>query len=91
MAERRFGNQPIRDYVWRTGWSLQEFAELSGVRPVTHVIQAMEGRCPASPALRRAATEMLQLPPEVLWTADSLATVYRPRRGRARSARGAVA
>jgi hypothetical protein len=72
--------QPIREYVWANDWTHGQFAELTDVRPYGHVIQAMAGKCPPSPALRKAAPELLGLPLSVLFTAESLQTTYRPKR-----------
>jgi hypothetical protein len=82
VADSRFGPQPIREYVWREGWTHGEFAELSGVRPYAHVTQAMAGKCPPSPALRKAAVELLGMPLQVLFTSEAIATTYRPKRNR---------
>ncbi len=82
MAGSRFGPQPIREYVWREGWTFGEFAELTGVRPYAHVTQAMAGKCPPCPAFRKAAVELLGLPLPVIFTEDALAATYRPKRNR---------
>ena len=92
MPEPRFGHQPIREAVWRAGYTHGEFADLLGVYPKTHVQSAMYGICPPSPKMRRASVQLLKMPLESLFTEDALAAIYHPRRrlparnGRARDA-----
>ena len=90
MVPTRFGPQAIRERIWEAGFSHQQFAEMTGIKPVRHVIAAISGHCPPNPALRKAASEILSLPPAALWSEDALRTVYRPRRLRNLLAREAV-
>lgn len=80
----KFGPQPIREEVWRAGWTHSEFSELTGISPTVHVRLAMSGKCPPNPELRRVAPILLGLPLEKLFTAESLATTFIPKRGRVR-------
>ncbi len=80
MALNRFGPQPIREVIWRAGYSHQEFAEMSGVRPISHVRLALSGYCPPSAELRRAAARLLRVPIEQLFTSESLGTPHCPHR-----------
>lgn len=76
----KFGPQPIREKVWRAGYNLSEFADLTGLVPRAHVILAMNGVCPPNPELRRVAPTLLGVSLERLFTPESLATAYIPKR-----------
>jgi hypothetical protein len=75
---RNFPLQPIRDVVWSKGYSHAEFAELLGIKPVSHVGLAMRGLVPPNEELRRLAPEFLGVPLEELFTPDALAATCRP-------------
>jgi hypothetical protein len=82
----RFGPQPIRDAVWRAGWTHAAFRDLTGIKPSGHVAMAMNGRCPPNAELRRVAPQLLGLPLDQLFTPETLARVHQPKhRPRARS------
>ncbi|SDY97808.1 hypothetical protein SAMN05661080_05184 [Modestobacter sp. DSM 44400] len=38
---RTFGEQPIREVVWRAGYTHAEFADELGIKPRSHVFSAM--------------------------------------------------
>jgi len=75
---RNFGIQPIRDVVWRKGYTIAEFADLSGIEPRSHVNGAVRGYVPPSEELRAFAPRFLGVPLEDLFTAESLSQVCRP-------------
>lgn len=75
---RNFGLQPIRDVVWRKGYSHTEFAAMTGIEPRAHVNGAIRGYVPPSEDLRRIAPAILGVPLEELFTAEALAQVCRP-------------
>ncbi len=75
---RNFGAQPIRDIVWRRGYTHSEFAALTGIEPRSHVNGAIRGYVPPSEELRVIAPKILGVPLEELFTAEALAQVCRP-------------
>lgn len=75
---RSFGKQPIRDVVWRQGFTHTEFSNTIGVEPRSHVRAAMSGTVPPSEALRLLAPIYLGVPLTELFTAEALAEVCRP-------------
>lgn len=75
---RKFGPQPIREIVWRRGYTHNEFADLLAIHPGTHVRSALQGFVPPNEELRRLAPAFLNVPLEDLFTAESLAAVCRP-------------
>jgi hypothetical protein len=75
---RKFGPQPIREIVWKKGYSHAEFSELTGISPFRHVTAAMNGVVPPNEELRRLAPQLLSVPLEELFTPDSLAETCRP-------------
>ncbi|SDY89564.1 hypothetical protein SAMN05661080_04942 [Modestobacter sp. DSM 44400] len=75
---RTFGKQPIREVVWRAGYTHAEFADELGIKPRSHVFSAMGGVVPPSDELRQAASTFLGVPLADLFTAESLAEVCRP-------------
>ncbi len=76
----KFGPQPIRDAVWRAGYTHSEFRELTGIRPSSHVWLAIVVRCPPSADLRRMAKRILGLPLGQLFTDEALSSVHQPSR-----------
>jgi transcriptional regulator with XRE-family HTH domain len=75
---RNFGTQPIRNAIWRKGYTHTEFAAMTGIEPRSHIIGAISGAVPPSEDLRKLAPAILGVPLEELFNADSLAEVCHP-------------
>jgi transcriptional regulator with XRE-family HTH domain len=75
---RNFGLQPIRNTVWRKGYTHTEFAAMTGIEPQSHVIGAIRGYVPPSEDLRKIAPAILGVPLDELFNADALAEVCQP-------------
>jgi transcriptional regulator with XRE-family HTH domain len=75
---RNFGTQPIRNAIWRKGYTHTEFAAMTGIEPRSHIIGAISGAVPPSEDLRKLAPAILGVPLEELFTAESLAQVCQP-------------
>lgn len=72
-ATLQFGLQPICDVIWDAGYNLSQFADMTGLAPRAHVIQAMKGACPPNRELRQVAPQLLDHPLDSLFTAELLA------------------
>lgn len=79
VRETRFGLQPIREVCWRKGLTYNEFTYQTGIRPFSHVRNAMVGDVPPTEELRERAAFILQTPVEELFTPEALAAVREPR------------
>jgi hypothetical protein len=76
--ETRYGLQPIREVCWRRGLTYNDFILQVGIRPLSHVRNAMIGDVPPSEELRHRAAFILGTPVEELFTAEALAAVREP-------------
>lgn len=74
----RFGPQPIREAVHRSGMTYTDFIMKMGIRPYSHTRHAMTGVCPPSEELRHRASFVLGVPVEQLFTPEALAAVLQP-------------